>query len=73
MVLNHPESRRFPRILSQQTVICADQAKLAAFKASTGPEPFVENSHAAGRRKTITNDDRNGLSTRESLVLGGQR
>ncbi len=63
----------FLRLLYQQAVSCADQAKLAIFKASTGPEPFIENSHAAGRRKTITNDDRNGLSTREYLVLGGQR
>ena len=46
---------------------------LAIFKARADPEPFVENSHAAGRPKTITNDDRNGLFIRESLVLGGQR
>ena len=48
-------------------------AKLATFKASTDPEPFAENSHAAGRPETITSDDRNGFSMRESLVLGSHR
>ena len=46
---------------------------LAIFKASTDPEPFAENSHAAGQPETITSDDRNGFSTRESLVLGSHR
>ena len=48
-------------------------AELAIFKASTDPEPFAENSHAAGRPETITSDDRNGFSMRESLVLGSHR
>jgi hypothetical protein len=47
--------------------------RLAIFKARVDPEPFVENSHAAGRPETITNDDRNGFSMRDPLVLGGQR
>ena len=47
--------------------------KLAIFKASTDPERFAENSHDAGRPKTITSDDRNGFSMRESLVLGSHR
>ena len=45
----------------------------ATFKASTDPEPFAENSHAAGQPETITSDDRNGFSMRESLVLGSHR
>ena len=48
-------------------------ARLASFKASTDPEPFVGNSHAAGWTETITTDDRNGFSMRDPLVLGGQR
>ena len=48
-------------------------AKQAIFKTNTDPEPFDENSHAAGRPETITSDDRNGFSMRESLVLGSHR
>ena len=47
--------------------------RLAIFKTSVDPEPFVGNSHAAGRPETITSDDRNGFSTRDPLVLEGQR
>ena len=50
-----------------------DLVRLAVFKASVGPEPFVGNSHAAGRPKTITIHDRNGFSMRDPLVLEDQR
>jgi len=54
-------------------VNCGGKARLAIFKAGTDPEPFVENSHAAAQPETITSDDRNGFSTRESLVLDSHR
>ena len=47
--------------------------RLAIFKARVDPEPFVGNSHAAGRPETITSDDRNGFSMRDPLVLDCQR
>ena len=45
----------------------------AIFGTPADPEPFAENSHATGRPETITSDDRNGFSMRESLVVGGHR